>query len=172
MTGKTEASPDAADANLFRNHPLVLAPGEKTASRAIAAASQLIAVIGAEKVIMPSADHDRQVALISHLPFLLSASLLSALTRHDLWPEAGKLAAAGFHDVGRLASGDPEMYTDICITNRHNVLEALALFSATIAQVRESISREDADDLRSFFATAKNDRDEWLSNVWGRRESD
>ena len=165
LAGKADTSLEAADEDLFRQRLFVVTPTRKTSTMAITAARQLINIIGAEEKVMPAAEHDRQVAWGSHLPFLLSACLVSTVTKHSLWPGAKKLAATGFNDMSRLAGGDPEMYTDICITNRDNILKALASFSTGLTAVEELISGENVNGLRSFFSVAKHERDEWLDNV-------
>ena len=170
LAGKTNASPESADENLFRQRLFVITPNRKTNTAAITAARQLINIIGAEEKVIPASEHDQHIAWVSHLPFLISACLVFTAAKHSLWPEAKKLAATGFRDMSRLASGNPEMYTDICITNRDNILKAMASLGATLTTVEELISQENADGLRSFFSTSKHERDEWQGDVWEKRE--
>lgn len=172
LAGKTDTSVESADENLFRQSLFVITPSKRTNTMALRAARQLINVIGAEECVMPASVHDQQVAWVSHLPFLISACLVSTVTKHNMWPEAQKLAATGFYDTSRLSSGAAEMHTDICITNRDNILKALASFRTVLTAVEELILREDVDGLRSFFSIAKHERDKWLSNVGKKREHD
>ena len=126
----------------------------------------LVAVraIGALPVFLPPARHDRYVALISHIPFLLSAAFLSAVADDESWAEAAELASSGFRDFSRLGAGDPDMYAAIAAMNREEVLRAWAGLHQAMDQFEAAIARHEDGDLRELLEAAKATRDRWSTD--------
>src|SRR5258708_28505845 len=106
-----------------------MCPTQRSTPAALTFVENLIQAIGARPLTLSAARHDRAVAAISHVPYLISAALVSAVARaaggdSTVW----ELASTGFRDTSRLAGSDPVMMGDTLLTNREAVIDALALF--------------------------------------------
>jgi len=123
MAGLETTGYETATADLFDRRPWVLVAEDGHAAADIAAVASLASACGARPLVMTAKAHDVAVAGISHLPLVLAASLVEAVTggpgeptRAD-WPDAEALAAGGWWDMTRLARGDPAMGAAIAATN-------------------------------------------------------
>ncbi|GAA1970741.1 prephenate dehydrogenase [Kitasatospora viridis] len=123
MAGAERSGPSAARADLFHGRTWVLTPSARTDPAAVARASELIRLCGAELLLMDAAEHDRTVALTSHAPHLLASLIAGRLADTD--PARLRLAGAGLRDTTRIALGDPDLWTDILRSNAAPVAEVL-----------------------------------------------
>jgi prephenate dehydrogenase len=98
--------------------------------------------------------HDAALASTSHLPHLMASLLAGATPCADL-----PLTATGWEDTTRIAAGDPDLWTQIFLDNRANVLKSLARFEKTMQQAKAAIERGDAKTLKRLLAEAKAIRD-------------
>lgn len=124
--GKETAGFNASESDLFRGAPFVLTPLPRTSPACLRLARQLIARIGARAIEVEAERHDRIIAVTSHLPYLLAASLTALcrdLERED--PFYRELIAGGFIDATRVAASDLRMITDVLLTNGYNLGHAL-----------------------------------------------
>ncbi len=161
MTGKETFGLDEADAGLFRGCVYCLTPAANASPQAMHRMTQLVQMIGAQPLLMDAVEHDRLVAAVSHLPLLLSAALVSATGNSPSWAEMSKLAATGYRDLSRLASGNPEMSRDICLTNRANIVDWLDRYVEELHKYRRLIL-EDEEELMAAFIRAREIRQRWL----------
>ena len=158
MAGKEFAGIDAAEAGLFQGCVYCLTRSRHTSPAAVARLAGIIERLGAHPYVLDAEQHDRLVAGISHLPFVLSAALVRALGADQDWPEMAQLAASGYRDMSRLAAGSPTMYRDICLTNKEAILEWLDALEVQLQSIRSQIAVND-DALLDYFAQAKYVRD-------------
>ena len=163
MAGKEISGVEAADPNLFRNRIYCLTPTTKTPPAALNKVLALIESIGARVRFLEPAEHDGQVALVSHLPFIASTALMSTATENSNWGDAALLASSGFRDTTRLAGGNPEMYRDICLTNHEAVVRSLDSYLATLHTLREHIVARDPH-LNDLFALSQEARQQWQAS--------
>jgi prephenate dehydrogenase len=154
MCGRELSGIDAARADLFEGAPWVLTRPEP---RVV----EMVGLVGARPVVMDAARHDRLVAGISHAAFVLSAAYMLALSRSQDWEAMAELAAGGFRDMTRLASGDPAMYEAIALQNSENVDAWLGSIEKVIAELRGGLAGDGR--LRRGFEDAKRARDEWAA---------
>lgn len=165
MAGKEVAGIEHAEADLFRGRPWVFTtddgadPGAGWADLVDA-----VRAIGARPVFMTPKDHDRYVALVSHLPFLLSAAYLEAVAESKDWKAASALASSGFRDISRLGAGDPEMYSAILQTNRDEVLGTYAGLHRALDEFEAAIVRGDGELLLSLLQSAQQTRRAWAAD--------
>jgi prephenate dehydrogenase len=126
MAGSQKSGPAAARADLFRDKTFFLVPTSETSAEALETAQELVKALGAVAVEIDAQEHDRTVALTSHLPYLL-ASALSGLADEQSknLTSVRNALAGGFRDLTRLADGSPEMWADIITGNSINVKEWL-----------------------------------------------
>ena len=122
MAGAEAGGVRRADPYLFENAYYILTPTEKTAPQALAAMEELVKGIGAKPLFLDPQTHDLVVAAISHLPHLAAAALVQAAAAVDVeYPVTLALAAGGFKDTTRIASGDPALWREICFSNKEQI---------------------------------------------------
>jgi prephenate dehydrogenase len=160
MAGKELSGVEASDADLFKNHIYCLTPTARTRSAAIEKVAILVEMIGARVRFLEPAEHDGQVAGVSHLPFLASIALVNTVAEDGAWEDASLLAASGFRDISRLAAGNPEMYRDICLTNSEAITRWLDEYITSLQALRTRIAVHDKD-LDETFAHARQARQKW-----------
>ncbi len=160
MTGKEQSGVEAADASLFQNRIYCLTPTARTRPAAINKVSAFVEALGARVRFLEPAEHDGQVAGVSHLPFIASIALVNTVTASPSWSDASLLAASGFRDMSRLAGGSPEMYRDICLTNSEAITHWLDEYISTLRTIRNSIAERDKN-LAETFANAQELRQQW-----------
>jgi prephenate dehydrogenase len=117
MAGKETQGIKAAEATLFKDKSWAVVPSPAAGEGAVKSVLGLVSILGAEPLFVDPEEHDQYVASISHLPLVLSAALFSLVRQSPSWDDIAPLAASGFRDLTRLASGDPRMSHDICATN-------------------------------------------------------
>ena len=160
MCGKEAPGLDASEADLYQGVTFVLTPLQRTGSEALALAQELVEAVGARPVLMDAERHDRLVAAVSHLPYLLSAGLVAATEEAAaedslVW----ELAASGFRDTSRLAASDVTMMLDILLTNRQAVRETLSRFTHQLNAVADLLEAGDEGGLRSLLEQAQKRRE-------------
>jgi prephenate dehydrogenase len=161
MAGKEASGIDAADGDLFRGCIYCLVPGRDADRKAVAELEGMMWRIGANPLVIEADEHDKLVAGISHLPMLVSVALVATTTKSQLWPSMMQLASTGFRDLTRLASSDPKMCRDICITNRGNIIKWIDIYIEELNKLRRQIDKG-GDDLEDTFAQLKEEREAWL----------
>lgn len=160
MTGKEMSGVEAADAALFQKRMYCLTPTINTRPAAIDRVSTFAEALGARVRFLEPAEHDGQVAGVSHLPFVASIALMGAVTEGASWGDASLLAAGGFRDMTRLAAGNPEMYRDICLTNSEAITRWLDAYIRKLSELRADIATHDRN-LGESFAQIQQLRLKW-----------
>jgi len=161
MAGKELSGVGAAEGELFQGCIYCLVSGSKSTEGSIEALKTLVKSIGAKPLLIGASEHDDFVAGISHLPLLLSVALVSATTKSPLWPEMAKLASSGYRDLSRLASGDPRMGRDICLTNRSPIVRWIDEYADALNKLRHLVST-DSEEIETAFIEARQAREDWL----------
>lgn len=151
MCGKETAGLASATADLYRGQNFFLCPTRLTTTPLETTVLALIEAIGARPVAIDATNHDSAVALVSHLPALLSASLMRSAADEQLWATA----ASGFQDTSRLAGSDTRMMLDILMTNRDAVLDALDTVRVELGAVRDALAGGDEPALAEWLAAAQ-----------------
>src|SRR5256884_6424437 len=154
MAGRELSGIKAAEVGLFEGCAYCLIPAAQASSKGVAQLSEIVMRIGAHPLVLDADRHDRLVAGISHLPFVLSSALVQCLSKEEDWRELTTLAAGGFRDTSRLAAGSPTMYRDICVTNKVEILNWLDALALELNNIRSLIARDD-ENLETYFAQAK-----------------
>jgi prephenate dehydrogenase len=103
--------------------------------------------------------HDEVLAATSHLPHVLAYGLVDTLAQMEERREIFSYAAGGFRDFTRIASSDPVMWRDICLSNRDALLDVLDKFTSELAELRELIAESDGSGLEKRFAFARDSRE-------------
>jgi prephenate dehydrogenase len=161
MCGKEVGGLESADGSLFRSAPFVFTPTARTTDDAMPRAFELAEAVGARPLVLDAERHDRAVAVVSHLPYLLAASLVRAeMEASAADPVVRDLAASGFRDTTRLAASQVEMMLGILLTNREAVELALDVFERKLADVRSLLDEPDSPRLRDWMVGAQQRRRE------------
>lgn len=146
MAGTAEAGVEAGLAGLFAGRPWVATPSSNTDPAALALVQELAAVVQAQWLSCEAAAHDRAVALISHMPVLVSAALLEAAEQggHAAGAEAlvRQLASSGFADTSRIGGGNPELGALMARCNRTAVLQAIEHYRQQLAELETLVEQE------------------------------
>ncbi|HEY4712237.1 MAG TPA: prephenate dehydrogenase/arogenate dehydrogenase family protein [Dehalococcoidia bacterium] len=164
MAGKETYGIQAAEAELFRGYTYCLTPSEKASPKSIDKVIGMVKKLGAIPFFIDAQEHDNLVAGISHLPMLLSAALVSLTTNNPSWSKMSKLAASGYYDLSRLASGNPEVNAHICLSNREAIVNWIDKFSQELERYRQLVAKEDKR-LELALIEANKARQEWLNNL-------
>ncbi|MCC5874452.1 MAG: prephenate dehydrogenase/arogenate dehydrogenase family protein [Gammaproteobacteria bacterium] len=167
IAGSERSGVGAARGDLFRDHRVILTPVAETAPAARQRVADLWQGLGAEVVDMAVDEHDRVLAMTSHLPHLLAFALVDTLGRVPEHEAVFRFAAGGFRDFTRIASSDPVMWSDIFTANAPAVGAVLDRLEAELAELRSLLEAGDRDGLRTIFARAKALRDAHVSNQGG-----
>jgi prephenate dehydrogenase len=157
LAGSEKQGHPHADGDLFRGRCVVLTPTPRTDEPATQRVEAFWRGLGAAVRRMAPEEHDRAMALTSHLPHLVASALAGTLP-----PELAELTAGGFRDTTRLASGGPELWSAIFRTNRAAVLEAVGRFAAHLERFRAALEAGDFAAVEELLRQGKRTRDDLL----------
>ncbi|MEV1084808.1 prephenate dehydrogenase [Streptomyces sp. NPDC050211] len=153
MSGREKSGPLAATGDLFEGRPWVLTPTRDTDTEVLNLALELVSHCRAVPVVMDADAHDRAVALVSHMPHLVSSMVAARLENAD--EAAVRLCGQGIRDVTRIAASDPGMWIDILSANPGPVADLLADVSADLDEtVRALRALQSSDDAKRREGTA------------------
>ncbi|NJL46383.1 MAG: prephenate/arogenate dehydrogenase [Leptolyngbyaceae cyanobacterium SM2_5_2] len=161
MAGKAEAGLAVAEPNLFCGRPYVLTPTERTPQPAVTAMAHLAQQLGAHLYTCRPEEHDRAVAWISHLPVMVSSSLIQACQQEPeptILALAQALASSGFRDTSRVGGGVPDLGTLMARYNRDALLQSLNLYQQQVERLKHWIVTEDWQGLHQFLSQAQGAR--------------
>lgn len=157
MAGSERAGVENAHAGLLQNAVWVLTPTDRTPLRAKEGVRRLVEALGAYPLEMPPLLHDRLVARISHLPYLLAVALNRMVAQSPHRDLLIFLAAGGFRDLTRVASGSPRMSRDMVVANKEALKEAIEELRAVLLELEELLEAPEA--LLEAAEAAKRTRD-------------
>jgi prephenate dehydrogenase len=161
MAGKEKFGIQAADADLFKDSVYCLVTGSQATPLATQVMADMVESIGAKPFFLAAQEHDKLVAGISHLPLLLSVALTLATTQNLSWPQMSQLASTGYCDLTRLASGNPEVNSHICLSNKSAIIYWIDEFSKKLQRLSKLISKGDKE-IQNVLTMANEARREWL----------
>ena len=159
MAGSELDGLDGADGTMFTGAVWVLTPSATTADTTFSAVAAVVVELGADVVALPADRHDLTVAVISHVPHLAAATLMGlASDRAEEHASLLRLAAGGFRDMTRIASGQPTIWLDICAHNRSAILSALDGLIEGLQSMRSVVDTDDRDELHRLLTHARDAR--------------
>ena len=168
IAGSEQSGVEAANAELFRRHKVILTPCEHSDEAAVARVEGLWRELGADVESMEVEHHDQVLAATSHLPHLLAFTLVDSLAKRSENLEIFRYAAGGFRDFTRIAGSDPVMWHDIFLANREAVLHTLDVFRDDLDALRDAVDAGDGHQLLGVFTRARVAR-EHFSKILARR---
>ena len=161
MAGKEISGIRSANDDLFHNCIYCLTPLPQTKPAAVRIVKDMVNKLGAIPIIIEAEEHDRLVAGVSHLPLLLSVALVSVTTKNPSWQQMSRLAASGYRDLTRLASGNPEVSAHICLSNQAAIVSWIDAFIDELQRLRSLIA-DGTDEIEEALALANEARQKWL----------
>lgn len=168
MAGTAEAGVEAGFAGLFRGRPWIATPDAQTDPAALRLIRELAAALGSSWTVASAAQHDQAVALISHVPVLVSAALLRA-AGDERDPEirrlAMELASSGFADTSRVGGGNPDLGVAMASGNRDAVLKGLAAYRWSLEQLEDAVMKQNWEQLGKELARTQSLRPSFLARV-------
>jgi prephenate dehydrogenase len=153
MSGREKSGPLAATADLFEGRPWVLTPTRDTDTEVLNLALELVSHCRAVPVVMDADAHDRAVALVSHMPHLVSSMVAARLEHAE--EAAVRLCGQGIRDVTRIAASDPAMWIDILSANPGPVADLLTDVAGDLEEtVRALRALQSADETKRLEGTS------------------
>lgn len=168
MAGSEKTGYAASTDRMIENAWYILTPGEDVPIRKISAFSEFISSLGALPLVLSAAEHDYITAAVSHVPHVVSASLVNMV--HGLDGPEGymkQIAAGGFKDITRISSSSPQMWEEICLANGENICAVLDQFIRRLTDFRFAIKNGDGDRIFKLFSESKDYRDSFQNEAPG-----
>ena len=154
LAGSEKTGAANASADLFDGRVVILTPTKNTLAEDFDLLEGFWSALGSVVIQMPADEHDRALALTSHLPHVVAA-MLAALVPEPYF----RLSSAGLLDTTRIAASDPELWKQILVQNRANVLAALRSLERQLAALRSALEQGDELALQRLLAAGKKARD-------------
>ena len=154
MAGAEISGFSASDPLLLQNAYYILTPGIDFPKAKLDALTVFLASIGSIPFRMNPEEHDRTVAMVSHLPHLLAAGLVTLLKEEDQDDKMKKLAAGGFKDITRIASSSPLMWQQICTSNKDAIVEMMDDYLHLLEKIKDQIKKEEPEAISELFREA------------------
>jgi len=159
MAGSELEGLDGADGELFTGAVWVLTPTPTTSDVAFATVANIVNDLGAEVVGLDPVRHDELVAIVSHVPHLTAATLMGvAGSRATEHAALLRLAAGGFRDMTRIASGHPAIWLDICAENRPAIISTLSALIDGLSDMRTAVDTGDRAMILQRLTAARESR--------------
>lgn len=165
IAGSEKYGVEAADANLYRDHRVILTPHENTDADSLRRVRALWLAAGAKVEEMSAARHDEVLGATSHLPHVLAYILVDLLCSMEQRGDVLKFAAGGFRDFTRIASSDPVMWRDILIANRAAISSRIEEYEQHLDRLKEALEAESADRIQAIFERAQATRESFLKQT-------
>lgn len=167
MAGKIEQGITAAQENLFHQAPYVITPVENTPANSVTKLAEIVTGLGCRVYYCSPEDHDRAVAWISHLPVMVSASLIDACWREpqlEVLNLAKKLASSGFRDTSRVGGGNVELGVMMAKYNRQQILRSLSHYQQSLTTLTQYLETENWEALTAYLENTQNLRPDFLQD--------
>ena len=156
MAGSEQEGLAGSRDDMFVGAVWVLTPTEATADDTFATIAGLVRSLGADVVALDADRHDEIVAVVSHVPHLTAAALMSLAADRSVDHVALlRLAAGGFRDMTRIAAGHPAIWPDICVENRAAIVTVLDGLISELSRLRTTVEAQDREALMNVLIHAR-----------------
>lgn len=155
MAGTENSGPKAAFKELLKGAVVVICDDEKTANLHVKRAIEIFSYAGMKIVFMDSSKHDHHVAFISHLPHVISYSLVNSVLKEENKENIINLAGGSFSDVSRIAKSSPKMWSDIFKQNKQNVINSIDIFKKELDICENMIKNDEWKKLEEWLTNAR-----------------
>ncbi|MDD5431804.1 MAG: prephenate dehydrogenase [Candidatus Omnitrophica bacterium] len=154
MAGSEKRGVVNANAGIFKNTICFLTPTKKSEKKVIEALGNFWEKLGAKVILLNPEKHDFILSFVSHLPHIAAFSLISSIPSDLL-----KFGSTGLKDTTRIASSDGQIWADILLSNRKNLIKAIDIYQDEISGLKHAIQRNDRKALCGFLKKAKAKRE-------------
>ncbi len=162
MAGSEQAGVEAATPLLFEEATWAITPTGTTDPAAVSLLARLAQGVGATTLVLPPDAHDAMLAVTSHLPHVLASALMrQALATQQAHPQTQLLTAGSFADATRVAASSPDIWRDVCLSNRDALLAALQAFRGELDVLEAAVEDRDARQIEAFFASGASAKRGW-----------
>jgi len=159
MAGSENEGILSANPDLFKNAFYILTPTDKTITKPLLLLHSLFTKIGAKVISMTPEEHDINVALVSHLPHILSTNLVDLVDdKQKNLKNLFKLCAGGFRDMTRIAASNPGMWLDISLENKEEIIKIIDEYISYLSKFKKSLADNDANYIGSHYHKARKAR--------------
>ena len=153
IAGSDRSGIDSANAELFQKAKCIITPTENSNPDALEKIQNLWKAFGSEIVTLTPEEHDRIYAAVSHLPHLIAYALVNTVA--DIDRSYLDFSGRGFMDATRIASSSEELWKDICLLNRDNLVEVVACFQNNLDKLDQYLKAGNSDSLKAEFRKAR-----------------
>ncbi|MEI8340458.1 MAG: prephenate dehydrogenase/arogenate dehydrogenase family protein [Verrucomicrobiota bacterium] len=157
MAGSEQTGLAAASAGLFDDAVCIITPDAASDAKAVEAIGQFWTLLGCRISSLSPAAHDEVIALVSHLPHLIAATIVNLVCSQN--PNSLNFCGNGFRDTTRVASGSAEMWSEILQSNRESLKKSVEAMIEKLREVLELLDSGDETRMRQFLTEAKTERD-------------
>ncbi|NIM03756.1 prephenate dehydrogenase/arogenate dehydrogenase family protein [bacterium] len=165
MAGSEKQGVKSASANIFSGTTCVLTPTDKSDGKAVKIVASLWKMVGARVLILKPEEHDYLVAYVSHLPHVLASTLASLMGKvHKQDPRASRIIAGSISDMTRIATSNPEMWADICLSNSKAIAESVNVMTKHLEKFRKSIEKKRKRELQHLFHNGRRAREKLIES--------
>ena len=156
IAGGENSGLEASTANLYQGAKCIVTPTDKTNNSALEKISALWQAVGMQIINLSAEEHDFVFGAVSHLPHIVVYALMNTLgsLRTQDNREVTTFSGAGLKDITRIASSDPVMWRDICLSNRNHSLDLIDRFQNKLDEIRSTIEKGDGQALKEEFIAA------------------
>jgi len=165
IAGKEAAGITHADATLYSGRQVILTPLAQTAPELLQKATDTWAAIGAQVLRMTPENHDAAFGAVSHLPHMLAFAYFNSVARQPAGKDYLSLAGPGFRDFTRIAASDVEVWRDVLLSNREEVLKQAQRFRHTLDAMELAMKSGNAEALEDMIRSASDARGAWQMNA-------
>ena len=159
MAGSENEGVLSATPDLFRNAFYVLTPTDTTISEPLLTLHTLFTRIGSKVITIDPGEHDKNVALISHLPHVLSTNLIELVdNKQKKLKNLFKLCAGGFRDMTRVAASNTKMWLDITLENREELISSIDEYIGYLQRFNSNLKNNDAGFIKEHYSAARKAR--------------
>lgn len=155
LAGSEKRGIAAACPGLFEKSICILTPTKNTKPQVMVKAKKMWLKLGAQIVVLPADVHDRILSFVSHLPHIIASSLIRCIPKSYL-----KLAPSSLKDTSRIAASDSELWSDIFLSNKENIIHSIEVFQRLLRRLKVSLQKEDRRLLTRILTEAKKTREQ------------
>ena len=149
MAGREKRGLDFASAQVLKGANFIITPLERTSKEGAAEVERLARDMGFGNVrTLTPARHDAVIAYTSQLPHALAVALINSDEEDG---QTGEFIGDSFRDLTRIAEINADLWQELFIGNRENLLQAIDCFTDQLARIREAVDKKDAQSLRGMF---------------------
>jgi prephenate dehydrogenase len=159
IAGKEKFGVAEASDTLFRGAKCILTPTKKTNAQALDAVREVWTAAGAQVIVMDADMHDKVFAAVSHMPHVAAFAMMSAVAGLNTGDEDYlAFSGAGFRDFTRIAASSPEIWKDICLMNRENIIQMIERYQFVLSTIKKDIVAGDGKRLEKHLQLASDAR--------------